>query len=202
MPPEVLASPDLLPNLVKPGTRMSDDELIRFSRANRPYRFERNKEGEITMMSPVGGIGSLHEMRVTSALSRWSDVDGRGIAFAPNVGFNLRDRSCLAPDAAWLELARWNALTHEQQVGFPPLCPDFLVEVRSHSDRRRSLEEKMLQWMGNGAKLAWLLDPIECTVTIYRMGERERTLNRPDFVDGVDPVGGFTLNTAKIWTSA
>jgi Uma2 family endonuclease len=201
MSPEVLDWPYILPKLVEPGTRMSDDELIRFSEANRPYRFERNKEGEITMMSPTGGIGSLNEGFVYSSLFQWNRSGATGRAFPANIGFNLPDGSCLSPDAAWLALDRWNSLSRAQQVGFPPLCPDFLIEVRSHTDRRRPLEEKMRLWMDNGAKLAWLIDPIAGSVTIYQPGQPERMLERPEIVEGVDPVAGFVLHAAELWSA-
>ncbi len=190
---------DLQTALVTPGTRMSDEDLMRFSEAHRPHRFERNKHGEIIVMSPVGGIGSIHEALVFDALFQWNKRSGHGIAFAPNAGFNLGDGSCLAPDGAWLAMARWDALTPREQSGYPPLCPDFLIEVRSLSDARGPLEAKMQQWLDNGARLAWLVDPIACNVTIYRPGHAPYTLSRPDAVHGVDPVAGFELPCGDLW---
>jgi Uma2 family endonuclease len=150
-------------------------------------------------MSPVGGIGSIHEALVFDALFQWNKRFGQGIAFAPNAGFNLDDGSCLAPGAAWLSMSRWNALSAREQSGYPPLCPDFLIEVRSLSDARGPLETKMQQWVDNGAKLAWLVDPILGSLTIYQPGRTPYTLSRPDVVVGIDPVAGFELLCGELW---
>ena len=188
-----------LPLILRPRAPICDDDLMRFSERNKPYRIERTKEGDILVMTPVGGKGSNHEMYVASMLFHWADEDGTGIAFSPNGGFNLPDGACLVPDAAWLSLPRWNALTPKQQVGFPPLCPDFLIEVRSQSDSRKVLEAKMQQWIENGAQLAWLIDAIDATVSIYRPNEPTETLERPDLVTAHPPVGGFELRTTRLW---
>ncbi len=188
-----------VPVMLRPAVALTDEELIRFSETNKPYRFERNRHGEIVMMSPVGGIGGTHESFVGASLYQWNESAGTGVVFMANTGFNLPDGSCLSPDASWLSLARWNALTPKEQAGFPPLCPEFLIEVRSQSDSRRMLEAKMQLWLDNGAQLAWLVDPIESNVTIYRPGEAEETLERPDSVVASRPVEGFVLQTARLW---
>ena len=181
---------------------LTDEELMRFSEENKPYKIERDKYGDILIMTPVGGIGSTHEAHVAYQLLHWSETnDTGGMAFISNAGFNLPDGSCLSPDAAWLALDRWNALTPAQQAGYPPLCPDFLIEVRSRTDSRRVLEEKMQEWMANGAQLAWLVDPVECNVTVYRRGEQPERLERPETVEAGEPVAGFTLRCARLWPS-
>ena len=153
-------------------------------------------------MTPVGGIGGTHEFYVTASFATWVEQDGTGIGFSPNTGFNLPDGSCLAPDAAWIPLHRWDALTLRQREGFLPFCPDFLIEVRSRSDSRKILEAKMRQWIENGAQLAWLIDPIEATVSIYRPGEPTETLERPDTVAAHAPVAGFQLRTTRLWPAS
>jgi Uma2 family endonuclease len=188
-----------VPVLIRPAVPLTDEELERFSEANKPYRFERNKHGEIVMMSPVGGIGGANENYVSSSFFNWNELDQRGIAFSPNTGFNLPDGSCLSPDAACVSLARWNALTPREQAGFPPLCPEFLIEVRSRSDSRTMVEEKMQLWLENGTQLAWLVDPIDADVTIYRPGEAERTMERPEIVEAGEPVAGFVLRAERLW---
>lgn len=187
------------PIFLRPATPLTDDELIHLSQANKPYRFERNKCGEIVMMTPVGGIGGTHEGWVFSFLVNWNETAQTGVAFGPNTGFNLPDSSCLSPDAAWVSLARWNALTPDEQAGFPPLCPEFLTEVRSRSDSRRMVEEKMQLWLENGVQLAWLVDPIDANVSIYKPGEAVRTLQRPEVVEATDPVAGFVLRAERLW---
>ncbi len=191
-----------MPLVLRPGARLSDEDLMRFSEQNKPYKIERNSEGDLTIMTPVGGIGGTHEKYVAGEFYIWTAQDGRGIDFSSNTGFNLPDGSCLSPDAAWLSLERWNALTLKQQTGFPPLCPDFLIEIRSQSDSRRLFETTMQLWLDNGAKLAWLVDPIEGDVTIYRPGAPSQTLVKPDLVQATSPVEGFALRTTRLWTAA
>jgi Uma2 family endonuclease len=188
-----------LPVTLRLNSPLSDEELMRFSRRNKPYKIERNKEGELTIMTPVGGIGANHEYLIAAAFGRWMEETGDGIVFSSSAGFNLADGSCLSPDGSWISSARWSALTREQQTGFPPICPDFLIEVRSHTDSRRRLESKMQSWLQNGVKLAWLIDPASATVTIYRPGEAERTLLRPDVVEAESPASGFKLRTSLLW---
>ncbi len=192
---ESLATPISL----RPAITLSDEELMRFSRDNKPYKIERNAKGEITIMSPVGGIGSTHEGYVVTKFFNWALDRGDGIPFNSNAGFNLPDGSCLSPDTAWISLPRWNALTLKQQTGFPPLCPDFLIEIRSASDSRRDLEAKMQLWLDNGAQLAWLIDPIDANVVLYRPGLPPDTLDRPHTVQAAAPVEGFNLDCTPLW---
>lgn len=188
------------PISLRPAATLTDEELMRFSEENKPYKIERNKYGEIIIMTPVGGIGSAHEAYVAYALLHWNETTGAGLAFISNAGFNLPDGSCLSPDAAWLARDRWDALTHEQQAGYPPLCPDFVLEVRSQSDPRSAVEAKMQLWLENGASLAWLVDPIDNNVVLYRPGQAAELLDRPEVVSGTGPVAGFELRCARLWT--
>jgi Uma2 family endonuclease len=190
-----------LPLTLRPAEPFSDEDLMRFSEVNKPYKIERNKEGEITIMTPVGFVGGQYELYVTARLLEWSEQDGRGIPVGPNAGFNLPDGSCLAPDGAWTSNDRLDRLTDEQKDGYPPLCPDFIIEIRSKSDRRNVVEAKMQTWLGNGAKLAWLIDPIDANVSIYRPGQPPETLDRPGAVHGEAPIDGFTLKTNRLWTT-
>lgn len=187
------------PLRVRPEIPMTDLELERFSGENKPYRIERNPQGELIMMTPVGTIGSNHEFYVSGQLFRWIEETENGIGFAPNGGFTLKDGSVLAPDGAWVATERWTALSKDEQAGFAHLCPDFLMEVRSESDNRKTLETKMQTWLENGARLAWLIDPLDATVTVYRPGELPETLERPDVVLGHAPVEGFRLTTTRLW---
>ncbi len=197
MPIDLLDLP--MPVTLRPAAPLSDEQLLRLSLRNKGWKIERNREGELTFMTPVTGKGGKHEMYVTRIFANWSEEDGSGLAFGSNTGFNLPDGSCLSPDAAWIPLERWNALTPGQQDSFLPFCPDFLMEVRSKSDGRRALEDKMQLWMQNGAKLAWLVDPIDRSVTIYRPGQAPRTLDQPEEVTAEAPVAGFRLPCAPLW---
>jgi len=189
-----------MPVTLRPSKPIGDEELMRFSERNKPFKIERNKEGELTIMTPVGGIGGTHELYVASSLFVWTRHSGGGIAFGPNTGFNLSDGSCLSPDAAWLAQERWRALTPEQQAGYPPVCPEFVIEVRSRTDSRRMVESKMELWIKNGARLAWLVDPVEESVSIYRPGGSPVMLEGPKMVSGEGPVAGFALACGPLWT--
>jgi Uma2 family endonuclease len=188
------------PLILRPDAPMTDEELIRFSERNRLYKIERNKHGDITIMTPLGGLGGTHEIYVSFQFMSWSEQNGHGVPFSPSTGFNLPDGSTLSPDVAWLPLAKWNSLTREQQKRFLPFCPEFLIEVCSESDPRRIVEAKMPTWIENGAKLAWLVDPIDTSVTIYGPGKDPVTLDRPVVVTATDPVAGFSLPCNRLWS--
>ena len=178
---------------------MSDDELMRFCAANETLRVEREPNGEILVMTPAGSKTSRMNIRVSRLLEEWSDADGRGVAFDSSGGFNLPDGSMRNPDGAWMLSPRWDALLEDEQEGYAPVCPDFVIEIRSKSDRLLPLQEKMEQWIANGAEVAWLIDPIEKAVTIYRMGEGPEHLVQPTSVQGTGPIVGFELVMARIW---
>jgi Uma2 family endonuclease len=170
-----------LPVRIKTDTPMSDDEFMRFCAANEPTRFERDANGEIIAMSPTGSEGGGQELDVAMELGIWARNDGRGRVFGSNAGFKLPDSSVRAADAAWVSWRRWNCLTPAEQKRYAPICPEFVVEIRSETDRLPPLQAKMEQWIANGAELAWLIDPIERAVTTRR---GPRTSDRADFRPG------------------
>jgi Uma2 family endonuclease len=188
-----------LPAARRPAAPVLDEGRMPFSTRNKPYQGAQGKGGGNTVMTPTGGNGSHYEFLVTAALARWIESSPGGIPFSATGGFRLLDGSCLTPDAAWISNARWNGLSPEEQDGYPPLCPDFLIELRPKAHSRRALDEKMHIWMQNGARLAWLIDPAQGSVTIYRRGEPEETLHRPSSVTAGAPVQGFVLKTAAFW---
>jgi Uma2 family endonuclease len=188
-----------VPLRFRPETPMSDEELMRFCAENDFLRVERDANGEILVMTPAGSKTSRMNSRITRLLDEWAEQDGRGIAFDSNGGFSLPDGSMRAADAAWVELTRWNALSAKDQARFAPLCPDFVIELRSPSDGLPELKEKMDLWIANGAQLAWLIDPIEQEVTIYRPGESPDVHHHPTSVQGDVVLAGFELVMARIW---
>jgi Uma2 family endonuclease len=188
-----------LPLRFRPATPMSDEELMRFSAANEVLRVERDANGEILVMTPAGSRTSRMNMRIGRLLDEWAEADGRGVAFDSNGGFTLPDGSMRAADAAWVALPRWKALSDADQSRYAPLCPDFVIELRSPSDSLTELREKMQQWIANGAQLAWLIDPIERAVSIYRPGEEPEVLRHPTSVQGNGVMAGFELVMARIW---
>jgi Uma2 family endonuclease len=178
---------------------MTDDELMRFCAVNDVLRVEREPNGEILVMTPANSKTSKINLRIGRLLDEWAEADGRGVATGPDGGYTLPDGSMRAPDAAWVERSRWEALTDAQQSSFAPVCPDFVIELRSPSDKLPAAKAKMEQWIANGAEVAWLIDPIEKAVTIYRPGDEPEHHVYPTSVQGTGPIAGFELVMARIW---
>ncbi len=179
---------------------MTDAEFERFCAANEPARFERDANGEILVMSPGFSEGGALEGDIYSELRVWSLSDGRGKSFSANAGFTLPDGSLRAADACWIAWNRWNVFTEEQRKkSFAPICPEFVIEVRSETDRLKDVCEKREMWIGNGAELAWLIDPERRVVEVYRPGEEPEMHEDPTSVQGTEPVRGFELVMARVW---
>ena len=178
---------------------MTDDELMRFCAVNDVLRVEREPNGEILVTTPANSKTSKMNQRIGRILDEWAERDGRGVCFDSSGGFTLPDGSMRNPDAAWIERARWDSLTDAQQSSFAPVCPDFVIELRSPSDKLPPAKAKMEQWIANGADVAWLIDPIEKSVTIYRPGDQPEHLAHPTSVQGTGPIAGFELVMSRIW---
>ncbi len=187
------------PIRIQPARHMSDDEYYRFCAANPDLRIERTADGEIVIMPSTGGATSNRNMDLSAQLQVWTKRDGSGKAFDSNAEFILPSGAALSPDASWILRSRLAKLTPEQKELFPPLCPDFVVELRSRSDRLSTLQSKMREWIENGAKLGWLIDPKTRSVYIYRPGQTAERLINPRRVQGEPPVEGFVLEMADIW---
>jgi Uma2 family endonuclease len=188
-----------LPIRISRDRPITDDELLRLSADNRPLRLERDANGELIVMTATGSEGGGIETDVTTELSNWARADGRGRAFGSNTGFKLPDSSVRAADAAWVSWQSWNAVSPAERKKYAPICPEFVIEVRSESDRLSDLRAKMEQWIANGAEVAWLIDPIDKSVTIYRPGDQPEHLAHPTSVQGTGPIAGFELVTSRIW---
>jgi len=188
-----------LPIRIRLDRPMTDEELFRFCAENEQVRVERDANGELIVMSPSGLEGSGRNSEIIADLTIWARLDGRGKVFDSNGGFTLPDGSMRAPDAAWVSFARWNALAREEQKRFARVTPEFLIELRSESDRLPDLEAKMRAWVMNGVEVAWLVDPLRKVVAIYRAGEPAEVLEDPSSVQGSGPVAGFELVMARIW---
>ncbi len=186
------------PVILRLPVPLNDEELIAFSSRNRPYRIERNAKGELEIMTPVGGDGGYRESLVNLAVALWAKEHG-GFSFSSNTGFRLPDGSVLSPDVAWVAHSRYSGLTREARRSFPPLCPDFIIEILSSTDSRPVLETKMHLWLANGAKLAWMIDPYSATLSIYRSVSPVQVLQRPESVEADGPVQGFSLRTLELW---
>jgi Uma2 family endonuclease len=178
---------------------MTDEELMRFCAVNDDLSVEREPNGEILVMTPANIKTSTMNSRINRLLDEWAEADGRGIVSGPDGGYTLPDGSMRAPDAAWVANRRWQALSKEDQGRFAPICPDFVIELRSPSDNLADLQAKMEMWIANGAEVAWLVDPLEKAVSIYRPGEQPEHLAQPTSVQGTGPIAGFELVLARIW---
>jgi Uma2 family endonuclease len=178
---------------------MTDEELLRFCAENELLRVERDANGELIVMSPSGSEGGGFETDVTIELGIWARKDGRGKVFGSNAGFRLPDGSVRAADSHWVSWQRWNALSQADQKSFAPICPEFVIEVRSESDRLPDLQAKMQMWIANGAEVAWLVDPSRKTVEVYRPGREAEVLEGGSAVEGDGPVAGFVLELGRVW---
>jgi len=187
-----------MPFVLRPSVPLNDQELIAFSRRNRPYRIERNAKGELEIMSPVGFEGGQRELFAGARLLEWAERHG-GFCTSSNGGFAVPDGSVRSPDASWVSQARVDALTDAEKRGFAPVCPEFLIEILSESDSRPKLEEKMEMWIANGAQLAWMIDPFAAEVLVYRPGQTVERLARPEWVEADAVVPGFRLEMARLW---
>ena len=181
------------------GKKVSDDAYLAFCRANPDLRVERSAEGEIVIMPPAGGESDHRSLRVAGRLDLWAEKDGRGEAFGSSIAFILPDRSVLSPDAAWVSNESLHRLTRQQRREFLKLCPEFVVEVMSPSDRLSRTKEKMERWIANGAQLGWLIDGDAETVYIYRKNRPAKTRRGIQELAGEGPVEGFVLQLASIW---
>ena len=193
--------PELAPMQLKfyPVVEMTADQFFEFCQLNRDYRIERTASGEIIIMSPTGSETGNRNVKLIQQLGNWTDLDGTGIAFDSSTGFILPNGATKSADAAWVKLEKWNSLTREQQTKFAPICPDFVVELRSPSDRLQSLQEKMLEYIDNGASLGWLIDRNKRMVYIYRPDGEVEVLDNPASLRGEGVLPGFVLDLSTIW---
>ncbi|BBD67376.1 hypothetical protein NIES4072_53300 [Nostoc commune NIES-4072] len=180
--------------------QMTDEQFFEFCQVNRDLRIERNKFGELVIMPPTGSETGNREVNISGQLWVWSEQDGTGITFSSSTGFKLSTGAERSPDASWIKLERWNALSPEQQRKFAPICPDFVVELKSPSDNLQTLKEKMEEYMNEpGIQLGWLIDRKQRKVYIYRPGLSEECLDNPTTVSGESVLPGFILNMSKVW---
>ena len=178
---------------------LTDEQFFKITQDNRDLRFERSAQGELVIMAPVTGRSGNRNGRLTQQLFNWADSNNLGIAFDSSTGFKLPNRADRSPDASWVKLDRWNALTEEEKDSFIPLAPDFAVELRSKTDVLKTVQTKMLEYMDNGVRLGWLIDPKNRRLEIYRPGQEVEVLESPTSVSGEDVLPGFTLNPAPLW---
>jgi Uma2 family endonuclease len=182
-----------------PVRRMSEEEFFEFCRANPELKIEQTAGGDLEIMSPTGGETGGQNFALTGLFFVWVRQDGTGRGFDSSTGFTLPNGARRSPDLAWVRRSRWEALTESERKRFPPLCPDFVVELRSETDLLDDLKAKMEEYLANGAQLGWLIDPGEKTVYVYRPNETAICLSDPAQVSGDPLLPGFVLDLREVW---
>lgn len=179
--------------------QMDDHDFFEFCQLNQEIQLELTRDGDLVISPLNGGTdGHLH-FEVSGLLAVWVDIDGSGVGFSSTTGFRLPNGAMRSPDLSWVKKERWNALSKEEKDEFPPLCPDFVGEIRSLTENKYTLIDKMREYMENGAQLGWLLDPIDQQVMIFRPDTEVETIHGHAEISGEPLLKGFVLDTRKLW---
>jgi Uma2 family endonuclease len=174
---------------------LTDEQFFAFCQENNHLKFERTSTGEIIIISPTGGKTSNRNSKILALLHIWNEQSGIGILFDSSGGFFLPNGAMRSPDAAWIALDRWNALTEEEKEQFPPLCPDFVIELKSKTDSLKTLKKKMEEWLENGCRLAWLIDVEEQQAYIYKPAQEVKVAGFTEgSLSGEGVLPGFSLH--------
>ena len=184
---------------LRPVIDLTDDQFFEFCQLNRDLRIERTAQGELEIMPPTGWKTGSRNLEIAVQLGLWAKQDGTGIATDSSAGFTLPNSATRAPDAAWVERSRLSEIPDEQKEKFLPLCPDFVIELRSPTDSLAAVQAKLQEYIDNGARLGWLIDPIEGQAYIYRPREPIEILQRPETLSGDPVLLGFVLHLREIW---
>jgi Uma2 family endonuclease len=179
--------------------KLTDEQFYLLCIQNPERKLELTATGVLVVMAPVGGESGKEEARLNAKVFNWNEDSQLGEVFSSSTIFKLPNGSQRSPDVAWVELDRWEALTVEQRKKFPPLAPDFAIELRSESDRLSDLQAKMREYQENGVRLGWLINPQDRTVEIYRFGQEVEILQSPDSLNGEDVLPDFVLNLSSLW---
>lgn len=184
---------------VQPVIDLDDERFYELCQLNRDLRLERNAQGDVVIMPPAGGETSDQNAEITMQLRLWAKRDATGTSFDSSGGFLLPNGAVRSPDASWIEEARLEGLDAGERQRFIPRCPTFVIELRSPTDRLRYLQEKMQEYLDNGARLGWLIDPQENRVHVYRPHLPVEVLESPSRIAGDPVLPGFVLDVSEIW---
>jgi Uma2 family endonuclease len=193
-----LGHPPLIVQL-RPVIEMTEEQFFEISQINRDLRMELTAQGELIVMPPTGGETGDRNAELTMQLRAWAKLDGRGATFDSSTGFRLPNGAVRSPDASWVRRSRLDSLTPEQMKKFIPLCPDFVIELRSPTDSLKVVQEKMQEYVENGAELGWLIDPEQRRVYVYRPHRPVEELTGPASLAGDPLLSGFVLDLNEIW---
>ena len=178
---------------------MTDNEFATFCAEHPDLNFEMTAEGELIAMAPTHYLTGFRNQRIGRMLDTWAEKDGRGMSFDSSTGFVLPDGARRSPDASWALVSRIDQTAPTDEEVFLHLCPDFVIELRSGSDRLTAIRTKMHEYVENGCQLGWLIDPQNRSVEIYRPGREMETLSGVESISGEGPVSGFVLDLKVIW---
>ena len=184
-----------------PIMKLTRDQFHELCAANPELKLERNANGELVIMSPTGGETGAWNSDITIDLGIWNRQTASGKTFDSSTGFSLPRGSDRSPDAAWIPIEKWKALSTEERKKFLPLCPDFVIELLSPTDSWVKSLAKMQEYQDNGCRLGWLIDPESKRVAIYRLGQSVEILEAPVSLSGESVLLGFVLNLENIWSS-
>ena len=180
--------------------KFTDDKFVEMVAANKDLRLELSSQGELSIMSPTGGETGDRNLELGGQVWFWNRQNGLGKAFDSSTGFKLPNGATRSPDVSWIKIARWNALTPEQRKKFLPLCPDFVVELVSESDDLADTQAKMREYIANGLRLGWLINPKNKQVEIYRPNQEIEVLQSPANLSGENVLPGFILDLQPIFS--
>ena len=187
------------PELIGVTQRVTPEQFEELCRKYRKLRLELTSTGELIVMPPTGSETGRLNSTLTYQLVVWSRQDGTGVCFDSNAGFTLPNGAIRSPDASWIKREKWDSLTEQQKESFAPICPDFVFELRSRTDRLTQLRNKMLEYIENGVPLGWLIDPFKRRVYVYQPDHEVVVLENPETVSGDPLLRGFTLNLTELW---
>ena len=179
--------------------KVTHEQFPEIAAVNRDLRLERTATGELIVMAPTGSETGNRNLDISGQIWLWNRQTKLGIAFDSSSGFQLPNGADRSPDASWVKLERWQTLTPKEREGFAPLCPDFVVELRSKSDNMEPLREKMREYIANGACLGWLIDRKNHKVEIYRQNQDVEILDHPRTLSGEDVLTEFVLDLTDVW---
>ena len=184
---------------LNPFVQLSDDQFYQLCQNHRDLKLERTATGELIIAPPLGGEGGGREADLIGDLVFWNRQTQLGKVFSSSTGFKLPNGAERSPDTAWITWERWNQLTPAQQKKFPPLCPDFAIELRSESDSLLPLQQKMQEYINNGLRLGWLIESQNRQVEIYRANRSKQVLQNPQFLEGERILPGFRFDLSILW---
>ena len=194
-----LPNDDYIPPELIGVTQMTHEQFEQVCRKHRKLRLELTSTGELIVMPPTGALTGMYNADLTYQVMAWTKKNATGICFGNTAGFVLPNKAIRSPDVSWISREKWDSLSQLQKERFTPFCPDFVIELRSRTDRLPVLLSKMEEYIANGTSLGWLIDPSTRRVYVYRPNEEVVVLENPESVSGEPLLPGFELRPTDLW---